>query len=200
LELVLEIGGIKMNIIKTAKSFRGDTIIEVLLAMTVAAFALGVSYSIANKSLQKSISARERNEAVNILQSQVAALKQREQQTDTNTFNNSFSVNTTLVSTFKHFCLDESATDTSSANWLIANTSNVGQITASSPLVTSGSPSYNTNFCVRHNTSTDYYIDIVAMVTTSSQNSSPPTIYQFNVRWAAVGSGAVNQASIYYRF
>jgi Tfp pilus assembly protein PilV len=190
-----------MKKLKILKSNRGDTIIEVLLAITVAAFALGLSYSIANKSLQRSISARERNEAVNILQSQIAALKQREQKTtDATAFNNNFAVSSTQPANFKHFCLDETATDASSANWFIANTSNVGMVSGSTPLQTSGNPSYNPNYCVRHNASTDFFIDIVAMATTASQNASPPTIYQVNVRWAAVGTGALNQASVYYRF
>ena len=189
-----------MNTFKYLKNSRGDTIIEVLLAITVAAFALGTSYSIANKSLQKSISARERNEATNILQSQIASLKHREQIMNKTTFNNNFSVTSTQPSSFIHFCLDESATDQSAANWGISNTKNTGSIDASSPLQTTGSPSYNPNYCVRHNASTDFYIDIVAMATTTSQNANPPTVYQFNVRWAAVGTGATNQASVYYRF
>jgi len=178
---------------------RGDTIIEVLIAITVAAFALGTSYSIANKSLQRSITSRERNEATNILQSQVSALKQREIVMDTATFNNFFSVSLPLPATFKHFCLDETSTGASSPNWTTANTSNVGLVDSSTPLQTSGSPSYNPN-CVKPKASTDFYIDIVAKATVQSQNASPPTIYQINVRWAAVGSGALNQASIYYRF
>jgi len=182
------------------RSQKGDTIIEVLLAITVAAFALGTSYSIANKSLQRSISARERNEATNIIQSQIAALKQREQNMDTQTFKNNFEVTSTVPSSFKHFCLDESSTDSSGPNWTIANTMNTGMLDGSSPLQTTGTPSYNAAYCVRHNTSTDFYIDIVAFATNQSVSSTPPTIYQINVRWAAVGSGAINQAGVYYRF
>src|SRR6266404_267871 len=122
-----------MTKLNASKNSRGDTIIEVLLAMAVAAFALGISYSLANSSLQRSISARERNEATNILQSQIAALKQREQNMQTQTFNNNFEVLSTQPSNFKHFCLDESSTDASGPNWQIANTMNVGMVDASTP-------------------------------------------------------------------
>jgi Tfp pilus assembly protein PilE len=186
-----------MSILNTTRHNRGDTIIEVLIAIAVAAFALGTSYSIANKSLQRSISARERNEATNILQNQIAALKQREKFMDKTTFDSNFTVSSTNPSNFKHFCLDESATGRTSPNWQTANTTNAGGITGSSPLT---APPYNSSYCVRHNTSTDFFIDIVAMATPKSQNSSPPTVYQINVRWAAAGSGTINQASVYYRF
>jgi Tfp pilus assembly protein PilV len=189
---------ITMKNMKKLYSQRGDTIIEVLIAITVAALALGLSYSTANKSMQKSISARERNEATNLLQSQIASLKLREQKMDKTTFNSNFSETLTTPSSFKHFCLDESSTSSSDPNWqLSAATTNAAGITGSSPLA---NPPYTGSLCIRHQPSTDYYIDIVAYATPNSVSSTTPTIYQFNVRWAAVGTGQTNQASVYYRF
>ncbi len=66
-----------MNIKRVKDAHRGDTIVEVLIAIAVAAFAIGTSYAIANRSLQQAVTARERNEAVNILQNQINALKVR---------------------------------------------------------------------------------------------------------------------------
>lgn len=178
------------------KNRKGETIVEVLLAIAVAAFALGTSYAIANKSLQKSISARERNESTNIVQSQISALKVREQQTDTAAFNSNFVSTSLLPANWLHFCLDTAATDKTAANWLPIH--NTGQVTATTALSTSGNPSYAKG-CT-YPGSTTFYIDIVAMATPDSIASTPPTVYQINVRWAGVGNNNNNQVSVYYRF
>jgi len=185
--------------IRVKTNLKGETIVEVLLAITVAAFSLGTSYAIANKSLQKAISARERNESSNLVESQIAALKVREQQSDTATFNSNFVSTSLLPANYLHFCLDTTANDRTKPNWLPIN--NTGQVSATSPLSTSGSPSY-ANGCTYTppGSTTTYYIDIVAMATPASVSSTPPTIYQVNVRWPAVQSNDINQVSVYYRF
>jgi hypothetical protein len=194
---------------KTQKTnnIKGETIVEVLLAITVAAFALGTSFAISNKSLQKSISARERNESTNIVESQIAALKIREQQSDPGLFNN-FVSTSLLPANFLHFCLDTTANDKTKTNWLPI--SNNGQVTATTPLGTSGSPSYagspsyggGYKGCTYTPPGgpTTYYIDIAAMATPSSVSAAPPTVYQFNVRWPAPNSNDTNQLTVYYRF
>lgn len=187
------------------KKDKGETIVEVLLAITVAAFALGTSYAIANKSLQKSLSARERNESSSIAQSQIASLKLREQQMDKATFNSNLAASGTLPANFLHFCLDEGTTSAAqlNGNWLPIP--NNGQVTGATPLTTSGSPSYaaptvTSPGCTRTVDNVTYYIDIVAMETVKSLNSDPPTVYQVNVRWPQIGTDETNQLNIYYRF
>lgn len=54
---------------------RGDTIVEVLLAMTVIGAVLGASFGIANRSAQTGQAARERTEALKIAESQIELLK-----------------------------------------------------------------------------------------------------------------------------
>ena len=54
---------------------RGDTIVEVMLALTVIGMALGVSYGIANRSLATGQLAQERTEALKLAESQLEILK-----------------------------------------------------------------------------------------------------------------------------
>lgn len=53
----------------------GDTIVEVLIALTVISLVLGGAYVSANRSLNNSRQAQERGEALKIVQSQVERLK-----------------------------------------------------------------------------------------------------------------------------
>lgn len=173
---------------------RGDTIIEVLIAIAIAAFAISISYGTANRSLRQAVTAGERNTGLNYVENQLADLKLRYQKTPTISFNQ-FTFNYSLA---KHFCLDDTATDPTASNWgPISNDSSTAQ---GAPLQSSGSPNasapYN-NSCVRNNSGTAYYIDIA----TQNSSASPyPTIYQINVRWERLGGGQPNQSSIYYRF
>jgi type II secretory pathway pseudopilin PulG len=54
---------------------RGDTIIEVLLALTVVGLSLGIAYGITNRSLAIGRNAQERTEAVKLAESQIETLK-----------------------------------------------------------------------------------------------------------------------------
>lgn len=57
------------------KSQRGDTIIEVLLAIAVVSSVLGISYSIMNRNILTLRSNQERTEAAKIAQAQLETLK-----------------------------------------------------------------------------------------------------------------------------
>lgn len=54
---------------------RGDTIVEVLLAMAVIGMVLGVAYGIANRSVAIGRSAQERSEALKFAESQLELIK-----------------------------------------------------------------------------------------------------------------------------
>ena len=54
---------------------RGDTLVEVLLAMSVIGLILGSSYAIANRSLATGRNAQEQTEAVKLAESQLEFLK-----------------------------------------------------------------------------------------------------------------------------
>lgn len=57
------------------KSQRGDTIIEVLLAMSIVGMVLGASFGIANRSTQIGQDAQERTEALKLAETQVELFK-----------------------------------------------------------------------------------------------------------------------------
>ncbi len=55
---------------------KGDTIVEVMIAMAVASLVIGSAYSISNKSLANSRQAQEHSEAARIAQSQIEQIRQ----------------------------------------------------------------------------------------------------------------------------
>lgn len=59
---------------------RGDTIIEVMIAIAVVGMVLGASYRIANRALQTGRFAQEQTEALKIAESQVEKLKYKASQ------------------------------------------------------------------------------------------------------------------------
>lgn len=63
--------------IKIAKSQRGDTIVEVLLALVVLMVIIGGGYSIATRSLRGIRMSQERSEATKIAEGQIEAINQR---------------------------------------------------------------------------------------------------------------------------
>ena len=56
---------------------RGDTIVEVLLAMSVVGLVLGTAFGIANRSVNLGQDAQERTEALKLAESQLELLKSR---------------------------------------------------------------------------------------------------------------------------
>ncbi len=79
------------------KKLRGDTIIEVLLAMTVIGLVLGSSYAIANRSLRIGREAQERTEALKIVETQLERLRTLSGVQDNG-----------LVDITNDFCIDQS--------------------------------------------------------------------------------------------
>lgn len=58
-----------------SRSQRGDTIIEVLIAMTVIGIVLGAAFGIANRALQTGRAAQEQTEALKVAESQLELMK-----------------------------------------------------------------------------------------------------------------------------
>lgn len=179
------------------RSIGGDTIIEVLIAIAIAAFAIGTAYAIANRSLQRAITARERNEALNHIQSQISALKFR-QRTDPSNFNAGFAVPASFggTGTALHFCLN-SANAPTDLTWPRVNNNFTNDAQPNTLVV--GNPGYSPG-CKFASSDTDYYVDISAQVNAASQSSINRTVYKVTVRWAAVGTGQPQQSVVYYRF
>ena len=68
---------IKLSLINKIHSSRGDTIVEVLIAMTIIAFVLGTAYSLASRSTKNTTEARERVEALKLVEGQIEILKSK---------------------------------------------------------------------------------------------------------------------------
>lgn len=68
------------------RSERGDTIIEVLVVLTILASAFAISYATANKSLITSRESQEHSEALQYLSEQLELLRSGAQQAGTNVF------------------------------------------------------------------------------------------------------------------
>ena len=154
---------------------RGDTIVEVLISITIVALVLGSAYAITNRSLHQGIEAKERTEALAYLQGQVETLKYRERNLSTAAFQSAF-VNGVPI----NFCLDPSSTN---LNLLISNinfkANDNGNLN-----------NYQTG-CTRDNL---YAINI----TTAGTDTS--IVYKFSIYWNRLGGGPINVEQIYYRF
>lgn len=195
--------------IKANKNIRGDTIIEILIAIAIAAFAIGTSYAIANNSLQKAISARERNEAINILERQITALKLRYKQypdlfrSDDRT--KGFIVPSGVVPTSfpftddvaGHFCLNEAPSTPQDPTW--ARITNNFDATHTPDDLNVGNPGYTLG-CLTGFGGVAYYIDVSTQITSHSKDLDPKyrTVYKFMVRWPQAGGG-MGSSTIYYR-
>ena len=57
------------------KNMRGDTIVEVMMSMAVIGMVIGVSYSIANRSVRAGRMAQEQTEALKLTESQIELVK-----------------------------------------------------------------------------------------------------------------------------
>ena len=53
----------------------GDTIVEVLIALTILAMTIGIAYAISNKSIKRAQQAQERTQATKLVEGQIDKLK-----------------------------------------------------------------------------------------------------------------------------
>ncbi len=73
------------------KNRTGDTIVEVLIAVTVVGLSIGLAYGVANRSLKSSRQSQERTEAVKLAEGQteqLKALSYKDSSNDQGIFNN----------------------------------------------------------------------------------------------------------------
>jgi hypothetical protein len=172
----------------------------------MAAFAIGTSYAIANKSLQRAITARERSQALSIIQNQITDLKARYKYTfftDQSAFNKYFSAESTLYpatppypASAHHFCLSDKPTDKDVlGTWGPIDNSLPSNAT---PTDYADSSKYNQN-CKPPGYDTEFDVDINAEITQTSAAANTKTVYRVSVQWQAVG-GVQSSAVVYYRF
>lgn len=171
-----------------SKKGRGDTLVEVLLAIGIAGFGIGFTYATAQRSINQTITSRERNEALNLIQNQITDLRLAFL-TNPSTFDANFGYSPS----HPDFCIYNMA--------LTPNDGPNGPPSYTAPLArktdTPAGP-YNKN-CTYNKTGdgVTYYIDIQASRLTGQ--SVHPTLYQVFARWDRIGGGPINQASTYFR-
>lgn len=165
---------------------RGDTIVEALLALAIATFAVGIAYATANHSLQQAITARERNQALNLIQNQITDLRIRFQK-DAN-FNTNFGAPAN-----DNFCLaDNAPTVTNATPWIPYKNP------SPSPTILNSS-NYDGNCIITvPSVGTNFYINTQARPILGQDPSINSTVFQIFVRWDRLGGGT-NQASLFYR-
>lgn len=171
---------------------RGDTIVEVLIAIAIAGFAVGISYATSERSLQQAITAKEHNEALNLIENQISDLQIRYQRASSpSSFESEFG----YTNPNHHYCLNDSSTGPNDKTYPWAPYYN--NFSKSSALA---SPPYADNSshtaCVRPGSGFSYYLDIAVSQTTSTNS---PSLFQVIARWERIGGGQTNQASIYYK-
>jgi len=180
---------------KSTQKNRGDTIVEALLALAIAAFAVGIAYATANRSLQQAITARERNQALNLIQNQITDLRIRYAKETADQFKTDFSIP-------NHFCLNDTATGPGTdPQWSpYLNTVNVGDTAPTLPDGYAATPSNVA--CVRntHGEGAIFYIDITTdTVPNPVADGVNGTVFRVFVRWERIGGGPINQASLFFR-
>jgi len=178
----------------------GDTIVEVLIAIAIASFAIGTSYSLANKSLQNAITASDRNQAVNIAQNQIADLKLRHPAySSEDSFNADFGVPSGVSGPpypvhGRDFCLLDGPTANGLPSWLPKVNPDIHTDADANTL---NSSTYDTTNCLQKG---QFYVNIAAEVTSTSNNTpANRTVFKISVHWPTLGGGT-SEADLYYRF
>lgn len=151
---------------------RGDTIVEVLIAIAVLGTVLAGAFAVANRSYAVGISAQERTEAVKIAESQLELLRLASEQTNS----------PVLADTAGElFCINPTA-------------SSLGRVTFSGPVEdTNGTvdPITYDSAC-EFGTSSRYKVSI-------EQTGAENEIYSVRVRWESVLGGVIDEVNHVYR-
>lgn len=147
------------------------------MAIAIASLAIGVTYATAQRGLNQTISARERNQALNLIQNQITQL-QLAFQSDPAGFASKYG------SPNNHFCLN------GTNPYQNTKAGNFGNLQPQP-----GGP-YHPN-CIDSSSGvgTTFFYDIV----TIPRSPTIPTTFHVFVRWEPVGGSQINQASVYFR-
>lgn len=156
------------HLIKQGSS-RGDTIVEVLISVTIISFILGAAYLLTSRSLQAGLAAREHTEALNYVQGQIERLKSAKESTGTAEFD------TTYHAT--GYCLVADPTTNVVSKKLTTDTNKVCNVDSDHP---TGSGRYQ-------------------LSTTYISSGSNIDTFKFSATWERVGNGNQESADIYYR-
>jgi type II secretory pathway pseudopilin PulG len=164
------------------KNSRGDTIVEVLLALAVLSVVLVGAFATSKRTLDNSRQAQERSEALKTMESQVERLKNIE--TTLDPFDTQIKcINTdTSSATYNQLV---SAYNTSKSGAMPANTA------ADDPFT--GTNGYSAQ-CQQQNGGVIYYLSVEH----SDTSAAGQRFYTFRVRWDRVGGSGREEAKITY--
>ncbi|MCA9347460.1 type II secretion system protein [Candidatus Saccharibacteria bacterium] len=166
------------------KRSRGDTLIEVMIALAIISSVIAVSYATASKALLVGRAAQERTEALKLLEGQIETLK-------ANAAGSGGSIFTTSSASF---CLrsDGSIVEQSSVpDDLFAD-----NLTTSADSSTPVGPGITYDFNCALGTDGRYKISIVR--SDSGSGSSLRNIFTLRARWDRLGGGK-DEVKIYYK-
>ncbi|HUD06195.1 MAG TPA: hypothetical protein VMR18_04760 [Candidatus Saccharimonadales bacterium] len=159
---------------------RGDTIVEVLLAIAISSFALTAGYASVDNSLITERQAQDRSEAVQMVQSQVETLN--------DLYNAGSSDIVAAVKSDRPFCIDNTTREYDAAptgcNF--------------SPL--SISPTHPTGYIDASISPAPYYT--ITMINSSNSITSPsfPVVQvTVNAKWINAGGGTPDSMTVVYR-
>jgi len=159
---------------------RGDTIVEVLLAMAVLGLIMGGAFASARRSLNSTVQAKEHTTALKLAEGQLEEIKQISENVSTDVNSAYYK----LYNTGNIFC----ATNTSGLDILDATTT--------TPRKVFGDITYDINFLDYHvncstNSGIPYYIGIT--------RSTPENIFTVYVRWDNVHGTGQDQVTLVYK-
>ena len=157
---------------------RGETIVEVLIAIAVIALTLGTSFALANRSLRLGIESRERGEALQIIEGQIESLKYVHANARESGLEAQFD---SLYRTNTAFCVRA----------VESNDPNAHYRPATSPDCTVNSLGASGQADSRYRISIRYIAD-----TSPALNNS---VHEFSVRWDRFGGAVDEPTRIYYR-
>lgn len=157
----------------------GDTIVEVLIAITIISSVLGVAYATMNRASQNARQAQERGVATKLLESQAESLKAKA--TD----------NTTAVTVFNvlsnAFCIDNAFAIKPFDSGFVY-TDDFSAYVAKDCAVDETGSTYSSTAGVQYN---------IAIV--RSSDPAKPNNFTIYCRWDGLGTQGIQQASLSYR-
>jgi Tfp pilus assembly protein PilV len=163
------------------KSQIGDTIVEVLISIAIVALAISISYAISGKNLNVGITARERTQALALVQGQIERMKAAHLSPDADT-------QVPKLSNV-HFCYDDNA----------LRHDNPPSINPDANALSTDAPNYLANCVI----SGKYYLDINYIDPATDPALAPTDRYgdsfAVTARWYQIGGGTDQIVTLYYR-
>lgn len=160
-------------------SQRGDTIVEVLIAMVIVSSVLAGAFASANRSLNTTVAARDRDQGVRLAESQLEQLKTVVKNPATQA----------TASGFNTFCIRQNIPIPTAAPITsdLASDAFNGSVYPSGCTLDSGNGDYAVG-----DLSIPYYVSI-------SRDSTDSNLYVARVRWERAGGGGRDQVELQYR-